>query len=136
VEAGLSPAVFDALTEVRRKSEEARRLREATFPAGVLAGTGSDPWSALWEAGRRFSRELAYPGQAFPVVENGAHCLLCQQDLDHVAGHRLKKFEEFVASTTERELRQIRENLTGLQKTLTEIRTTTENRDQDDDRSH
>lgn len=130
VEAALSQeavvAVFHARTEGRRKSEEARRLREATFSARMLAGTGSEPWAALWEAARRFSHEHAYPGQAFPVIENGAHCVLCQQGLDHTAGHRLRQFEAFVTSTTERELRQIRENFARLRKTFTELRTTTE----------
>lgn len=32
--------------------------------------------------------------------------MLCQQDLDHAARHRLKAFEAFVASTAERELRE------------------------------
>lgn len=130
VEAALSAqtvaAVFDARTEVRRKSEEARRLREATFPAGILAGTGSDPWMALWEGARRFSHEQVYPDQAFPVVENGAHCVLCQQDLDHATGHRLQQFEAFVASTTERELRQVRETFARLWKSFTDFKTTTE----------
>lgn len=130
VEAALSAqtvaAVFDARTEGRRKSEEARRLREATFPAGMLTGTGSEQWAALWEAARRFSQEQAYPTQAFPVMENGAHCVLCQQDLDHAAGHRLRQFEAFVASTTERELRQARETFTRLRKPFNDLKTTTE----------
>jgi ABC-type multidrug transport system ATPase subunit len=119
-------AVFDARTEGRRKSEEAKRLREATFPEGMLAGTGSELWKALWESARQFSQELAYPDKAFPVVEDGAHCVLCQQDLEHAAVHRLKQFEAFVASTTERELRRIRENFARLRKAFTELRTTTE----------
>lgn len=130
VEAALSAqtvaAVFDARTEGRRKSEEARRLREATFPAGMLTGTGSEQWAALWEAARRFSQEQAYPTQAFPVMENGAHCVLCQQDLDHAAGHRLRQFEAFVASTTERELRQARETFARLRKPFSDLKTTTE----------
>ena len=130
VEAALSAdavvALFNARTEGRRKSEEAKRLREATFPEGMLAGTGSEPWKALWESARQFSQELAYPGKGFPVVEDDAHCVLCQQDLEHAAAHRLKQFEAFVASTTERELRQIRENFAGQRKAFTELRTTTE----------
>jgi hypothetical protein len=130
VEAALSAlavaAVFDARTEGRRKSEEARRLREATFPADMLAGTGSDSWTALWEAARRFSQDQAYPGQTFPVVESGSNCVLCQQDLEDAAGHRLRQFEAFVASTTERELRQVRETFTRLRKSFTDLKTTTE----------
>ena len=123
-------AVFDARAEVRRKSEEARRLREVTFSAGLLAGTGSELWTELWEAARRFSQEQAYPGQAFPVVEDSAHCVLCQQDLNQPASRRLRKFEAFVASTTEHELRQVRETFTRLRKTLTDLKTTTEATDE------
>jgi energy-coupling factor transporter ATP-binding protein EcfA2 len=119
-------AAFAARSEDRRKSEEARRLREATFPAGMLPGTGSEPWTALWEAARRFSQGQAYPDRAFPVVENGAHCLLCQQDLDHAACHRLQQFEAFVASTTERELREVREGFARLRTSFTDLKTTTE----------
>ncbi len=119
-------AALEARTESNRKSEEARRLREATLQTGMLAGTGSESWTELWEAARQFSRGHAYPAQAFPVVENGAHCVLCQQELDHAAAHRLKQFEAFVASTTERELRQVRESFTQLVKSFTDLETTTE----------
>lgn len=134
VEAVLSPqAVADVLalrTEGYRKAEEARRLREATFPTNMLAGTGSEIWTVLWEAARRFSQESAYPDQTFPVVEDAAHCVLCQQDLDHAARHRLKQFEEFVASATERELRQTRESFAKSRRALTELATTTETVDE------
>lgn len=130
VEAALSTeslkAVFDTRTEGRRKSEEAKRLREATFPAGLLTGTGSDSWAALWEAARCFSQEQAYPRKPFPVVEDGAHCVLCQQGLDHAAAQRLKQFEAFVASTTERELRQLREDFMRLRKSFTDLKVMTE----------
>jgi energy-coupling factor transporter ATP-binding protein EcfA2 len=130
VEAALSAeavtAVFNARTEDRRKSEEAKRLREATFPEGMVAGTGSDPWTELWESARRFSQESAYPGKEFPVVEDAAHCVLCQQNLDHAAAHRLKQFEAFVASTTERELRQVRESFAKLRKGFADLKTTSE----------
>lgn len=130
VEAALSARVvggaFDARTEDRRKCEEARRLREATFPTGMLTGTGSGPWTALWEAARRFSQEQAFPGDAFPVVENGARCVLCQQDLDRATGRRLRKFEAFAASTTARELRQAKETFTQLRGSFADLVTMTE----------
>lgn len=130
VEAAISEqnvaAVFDARADGRRKNEEARRLRDATFPAGMLAGTGSEQWTALWEAARTFSQEQAYPGQAFPVVDNSAHCVLCQQDLNHAVGHRLRQFAAFVASTTERELRQIRETFARLRKSFSDFKISTE----------
>jgi AAA domain len=119
-------AVFAARTEGRTKSEEAKRLREATFPPGLLPGTGTDHWTALWEAARRFSHDQAYTDQSFPVVGDGAHCVLCQQDLDHAAAHRLSQFESFVVSTTERELRRIRETFSRLRQAFVDFKTTTE----------
>jgi energy-coupling factor transporter ATP-binding protein EcfA2 len=122
-------AVADAIsarTECYRKGEEARGLHQATFPPGMLTGTGSETWTELWEAARRFSQDGAYPDQAFPVVENGAHCVLCQQNLDHAASDRLKRFEAFVVSTTERELRKLRETFVQTRKNFTDLGTTTE----------
>jgi energy-coupling factor transporter ATP-binding protein EcfA2 len=51
---------------------------------------------------------------------------LCQQTLDLAAGHRLRQFEAFVASTTERELRLARDTLARLRKSFTDLMTTTE----------
>lgn len=117
--------VIDARTKMRRKDEEAKRLRAATFSAGMLDGTGSEPWSALWEAARRFSYEHAYPGQSFPVVDD-AHCVLCQQNLDPETRERLRRFEAFVVSTAEQELRQARDILTTRQGALAELKVTSE----------
>ncbi|WP_058533967.1 AAA family ATPase [Legionella saoudiensis] len=114
-------AVFDARMEGIRKRDEAKRLREVTFPEGMLEGTGSEIWSQMWEAAQRFSDELAYQGKEFPVVENDAQCVLCQQNIDHAAAHRLKQFKTFVASTTERELRKLRDEYVHSKKLLVEL---------------
>ncbi len=119
-------AVFNVRTEGRRKSEEAKRLREVTFPQGLLPGTGGDQWKAMWESSRLFSEQQAYLGKAFPVAEDGSKCILCQQDLDHAAAHRLKQFEEFVTSTTERELRQIREDFVRRRNAFTSLKVTSD----------
>lgn len=119
-------AVFDARTDVRRRSEEAERLRAATFPVDMLDGTGSEVWTGLWEAARRFSHEHAYPGQTFPVVEDDAQCVLCQQNLDREACERLRRFEAFVGSTAEQGLRRVRVTLTNLQGGFAALITTTE----------
>jgi energy-coupling factor transporter ATP-binding protein EcfA2 len=119
-------AAFEAKAEAKRKNEEAQRLRAATFPEDLHKGTGSERWANLWESARRFSEEQAYPGQAFPVLENGARCVLCQQDLGQAASHRLRQFEAFVVSTTERELREARDKSARLEKTFADLKTTNE----------
>ncbi len=48
--------VLNARTEGLRKSEEAKRLREVTFPRGLLPGTGTEAWTTLWEAARKSPR--------------------------------------------------------------------------------
>ena len=130
VEAALSDevvtTVFDVRKEGMNKAEEAKRLREATFPADVLPGTGTESWSILWEAARGFSEAAAYPGKPFPLVADGTRCVLCQQNLDHGAAHRFERFQAFVASTTENELRQLREAFVRRRKALIDLRTTTD----------
>jgi energy-coupling factor transporter ATP-binding protein EcfA2 len=130
VEAALSPeavkAVMDARADGVRKGEEAKRLREATFPADLLAGTGTDPWAVMWEAARRFSEEAAYPGKPFPVTTNASQCVLCQQQLDHPAIHRFQQFQAFAVSKTEAELRQLRESYAQRQKVINDLKLTTE----------
>jgi hypothetical protein len=93
-----------ARTEWLRKRDEAERLRAATFPEAVLAGTGSEPWKLMWNDAHTLSEQHAYPGKPFPVVDDGARCVICQQGIDHDTAERLTQFEAFVASTTEREL--------------------------------
>lgn len=119
-------ALMDARTEGLRKAEEAKRLREATFPSGLLAGTGAEGWAAMWEAARHFSEGAAYPDQLFPVTGDGAQCVLCQQHLDHAAVHRFGQFKAFAISKTESELRQLRESFARQRKALVDLRTTTE----------
>jgi hypothetical protein len=119
-------AVIAARTVGRRKSEEAKRLREATFPEGLLTGTGADAWKTLWEAARSFSLEHAYPGKPFPAVSDDAQCVLCQQELDHTAARRFQQFESFVASTTERELRLMRQSFAQHRRVLADLRVTTD----------
>ena len=109
LDAALSPQAikraFEAKNQAQRKQEEARDLRQKTFQSDLLHGTGSDSWSEMWEAGRRFSEESAYPAQPFPFTGDGARCVLCQRDLEPDTAVRLRQFEAFVASPAERDFR-------------------------------
>jgi hypothetical protein len=70
------------------------------FKSDPLPGVGSQAWRALWEAASRFSAE-AYSGHTFPVVEAGARCVLCQQELDIEGADRLARFRQFMVDQTE-----------------------------------
>lgn len=118
-------AVFNTRRDSRRKGEEARRLRDAAFPQGMLPGTGGDQWKAMWEASRLFSEQHAYPGKPFPVTDDEAICVLCQQDLEDAAARRLRQFQDFVTSTTEKELAQLRQDFGQRRDAFSSLQTTT-----------
>lgn len=63
----------------------------------------------MWESARRFSEEHAYPGQAFPVLDAGCRCVLCQQTLEEAGRERLSRFDRFVKDDTQVRLREARE---------------------------
>jgi energy-coupling factor transporter ATP-binding protein EcfA2 len=62
----------------------------------LIDGVGSETWIALWQAARNYSEKEAYKDSNFPNTNEGARCLLCQQDLQPDAINRFLKFEDFV----------------------------------------
>ena len=114
-------AVFANRSLTQKKQEEAATLREKTFSADLLPGSGSESWNEMWEAGRRFSERHAYPDQPFPVIVDGARCVLCQQDLESDVATRLSRFEAFIVSPAEKEFRVLRDEYSRLHKALDEL---------------
>lgn len=116
---------FASQADVNAKGTEAESLRQATFPADLLTGTGSERWAALWEAARAFSEENAYTDKAFPVTDAEALCVLCQQALGPDAEVRLKKFHAFVVSVSETEFRNARQKYTAIHSALNGLEVST-----------
>ena len=110
--------VFEAQSESRRKEVEARNHWENATQSNILPGTGSNDWNQMWEAGRQFSENSAYPNTPFPVTDDGTRCVLCQQRLDSETVVRLTRLEEFVKSTAEREFRKAENAFERLHKNL------------------
>jgi len=77
-------------------AEAASAARQAFAANSALPGLGAEAWKQLWESARRYSEELAYPAEAFPVTKEDALCVLCQQPIDRAAAQRLSQFERFV----------------------------------------
>lgn len=102
---------YDAAAEAASTAEA---VAAQAFRSGdaLLPGTGEQVWKHLFEAARRFSTEVAYPGEFFPYVGPGAQCPLCQQSLGQEAAQRMRRFEDFVKQDTAKtaiEKRQQRE---------------------------
>lgn len=112
--------VFDAQKYMETKHEEAKKLREDTFSVDLLKGTGSDSWGVMWEAARAFSEET-YRDKQFPVTAKDARCVLCQQYLEDKGTARLKQFEMFVVSASEKDFRAARREFRVLYKGLKEF---------------
>ena len=113
----LSSAVSDvsarrlhALREDYRAKREAARVAAHTlFTGEPLSSVGSDAWRALWDAARAYSTVGAYAGRPFPVTDDEARCVLCQQSLDPDAATRLRRFEEFVQDRTQQDEQETRQ---------------------------
>lgn len=80
-------------------------LRKTVLTADLLQGTGQETWRKMWDAAATYSGN-AYPGVAFPVVADGAKCLLCQQPIGADAAIRFTHFRELVESTAQADVRR------------------------------
>ena len=99
-----------------------------SFEAEPLPGVGTAAWRALWEAARAYSQQEAYREREFPVISDGAHCVLCQQEVRPDASDRLGRFEAFIKDTTaqqaaaaERELEDAMASYRTLDSTPSEV---------------
>lgn len=94
----------EAIQKFRTMDEEAEKAFFAEVEAAnalraggeLLPGTGDVLWKAMYEAAKQFSHEVAYQDEVFPHLQEGAKCLLCQQDFGEAGKARMKRFEEYV----------------------------------------
>lgn len=79
----------------------AEQAREQTFTGLPLPGTGNDAWKLMWQAAKDYVSSME-PEHEFPAKEGG-HCPLCMQDVCKSTAERLKSFNDYVASTVQKE---------------------------------
>lgn len=84
------------LMDAESAERAASTLMQEEDDTQLLPGTGQGPWALLFNAAREYSSTAAYPDQSFPVVGEGARCLLCQQELTPSAKDRLRRFDRHV----------------------------------------
>lgn len=120
---------ISAIRALRAEAVNKRRIATESVQVGSarLDGVGTDTWQALWEAARAYS-ETAYPDRDYPVTDD-ALCVLCQQELDQDAQHRLRDFDGFVQGKLETEAKTAekayQQALEGLPAALTSDETAT-----------
>lgn len=93
--------IVSANADAKEKRQAAQKFAQQLFSETPLEGVGEAMWQQLWAQARLFSQNHAYPGQPFPVVGEQARCVLCQQELNEDASHRLSHFEQFVTEGLE-----------------------------------
>ena len=104
----------ESLDSLKRTQEAVKALeKEASslgqsFQAEPIPSTGSDAWKQLWESARQFSEKHAYPGEQFPVTEEGSVCILCQQELSKGAADRFVRMASFASDDVQRQLDAMR----------------------------
>jgi AAA domain len=96
-------ANLKSLIEKSKAAKQAADLAGKQFKEtpGLLPGTGSEVWKALFEAARNFAVE-SHPGKEFPHLEPESACPLCQKPLDLDGVARLEAFEVFYQQAAEK----------------------------------
>ena len=94
------------------------------FSGDPLKVTGSDAWRSLFEAARTFSETSGYPNEEFPVVREGAVCLLCQQPLSEDASKRRTRFEQFIKNVAAKRSEEAARTLRAAIKQIADLKLT------------
>ena len=99
---------YRKLMDAEAAERAASALLQAEDATPMLPGTGEGAWALLFNAAREYSISAAFQGQAFPVTEEGAVCVLCQQELTPAAKDRLVRFDRYVRDTASEAARAAR----------------------------
>src|SRR5690554_1438494 len=82
--------------KISAEDAEKKAADALCFGEELLPGTGEPVWKLLFDAARRYSTEVAYPGEEFPQSAEGKVCPLCQENLPESGANRLKRFDEYI----------------------------------------
>ncbi|MCZ4703921.1 hypothetical protein O6D35_07940 [Legionella pneumophila] len=93
------------------KKEVADAAAKKVFSNAQIEGIGSDTWKELWEAARKYSEEMVYPTQEFPVIQSNSVCVLCHQELTEDAQKRFSSFESYIRGETQKQADQAKHTL-------------------------
>lgn len=104
--------------EFLTRKQAAELASNNLFKDEPIPNIGNSIWKTLWEAARRYSQSIVYIGNPFPVTDNEARCVLCQQELGVNAKERLTRFEAFVTDETKKQEEKALKNLQNFHQRL------------------
>ena len=99
----------------------AKVVADDLFKQSSLNGIGSETWKQLWHYAKAYSEQEAYKGQLFPVVSDGALCVLCHQKLDENAKKRFTSFKDFIQGEAQKAVEETQSLLENDKKNLPNI---------------
>lgn len=111
-------AIIAARAGAIGKRKAASAHANAFFEKVPLEGVGEDVWRQLWAAAEAYSKASAYPDHEHPNVEEGARCVLCQQELGADAKARMLGFSEFIQNKLQADAAAAEKQVRDLVKTL------------------
>ena len=114
-------SILLAKETLKQKKSAAEVAATNMFDTVQLEGIGSEVWMELWRAAEKYSNEIAYKGQRFPVVEGDSLCVLCQQPLSEEAQERFLSFEVYIKSETQRVVNEAEERLKSILDSIEEV---------------
>ena len=88
--------IITARNDANKKRYIANEEAKKVFGNVALEGVGQSTWMALWKHAKEFSEKHAYPNINFPSTGDGAHCVLCQQELTLDGKERMSHFQAYV----------------------------------------
>ncbi len=74
-------------------------MAERQTPEPLSGVVSTNQWEILYNAAKRYSEEVAYPGEPFPKTTD-ALCVLCQQPLGLDAIARFQRFKKYMEDAT------------------------------------
>lgn len=113
--AGLTnEAVANVLAELNAAQlAHSTAIAERQTPEPLPGVASTNQWEILYNAAKRYSEEIAYPGEPFPKTID-ALCVLCQQPLGPDAVARFQRFKKYMEDATSKVLGAKRSALTSL----------------------
>jgi energy-coupling factor transporter ATP-binding protein EcfA2 len=98
---------------IAAQQAHALAIAERHTPEPLPGVATTNQWEILYAAAKRYSEEIAYPGEPFPKITDAA-CVLCQQPLGEQAVARFARFKRFMEDATSAALAEKRDALGSL----------------------
>ncbi len=97
----------NAIADLDKVNADIQQFEKSLAEKIPLSGISETSWNVLFNAAKNFATSFAYKGKDFPNMEEGAKCVLCQQDLTDEAKERMDLFEKHISGSLVKQKKDI-----------------------------